>query len=105
MFFLFLKWFKVLFLIEKGNTKMTDKVLSNKETVKKAIQKLLTENSFEGYEDFSNSFKSLSIPEKIEMIEYIKMIPSSTRKTLLFSAFLKKEKKKISRDISLGFII
>lgn len=79
--------------------------LSVLENVKTQVKDLLAKKDFIGYEQFSESFKKLSLSDKIDFIEWIKSVPSSTRKTLLFSAFLKKEKKKISRDISSGIII
>lgn len=79
--------------------------LSALENVKKQVKDLLAKKDFEGYESFSEGFKKLSLSQKIEFLDWIKTVPSSTRKTLLFSAFLKKEKKKMSRDISLGFLL
>ena len=46
------------------------------------------------------------LEEKIDAFNYIKALPTSQRKTLLFSAFVKQKKKAVSREINqMGFLI
>ena len=80
--------------------KMTD-TKSAFETVKNEVKDLLTRKDFQGYEGFQKDFKSLSLNEKIEFFAWIADLPKSPRKTILFSAFIKAEKKKVSRQISI----
>lgn len=76
------------------------------ETFKKSCKDLISSNDFGSFNEMATSFKSLSLEDKISALEFIKTLPSSTRKTLVFSAFVKAEKKKISREINqMGFLI
>lgn len=73
---------------------------------KSVCKDLVTGQGFEDFQKMTNTFKSLSLEDKIKALDFIKNIPPSTRKTLLFSAFVKAEKKKISREINqMGYLI
>lgn len=73
---------------------------------KSVCKDLVTSEGFGNFNKMASTFKSLSLEDKIKALEFIKNIPSSTRKTLLFSAFVKAEKKKISREINqMGYLI
>ena len=80
---------------------MTDMKKTAFETIKSEVKELLTRKDFQGYETFQNDFKMLSLNEKIEFFAWIADLPKSPRKTLLFSAFIKSEKKKVSRQIAI----
>ena len=76
------------------------------EAFKSACKDLLSTKDFKSFNEMARNFNSLSIEDKIEALNYIKSLPSSTRKTLVFSAFVKAEKKKISREINqMGYLI
>lgn len=76
------------------------------ETFKKACKELLVTKGFDNFNEMARAFQSLSIEDKIEALAFIKTLPQSTRKTLVFSAFVKSEKKKISREINqMGFLL
>ena len=70
------------------------------ETFKKACKDLLSSRDFKSFNEMAMAFKAMDIESRIQALEYIKGLPSSTRKTLVFSAFVKAEKKKISREIN-----
>lgn len=86
---------------EKGMKTMADMKKTTFETVKENVKNLLLSKDFNGYSDFQDNFKKLSINEKIEFFAWIADLPKSPRKTLLFSAFIKSEKKKVSRQIAI----
>lgn len=76
------------------------------EHFKKVTKDLYTSKGFDLFSDFSRAFEELTLEDKIEAFNYIKALPQSQRKTLLFSAFVKKEKKRVSREISqMGWLI
>lgn len=76
------------------------------EAFKSACKDLLSTKDFKSFNEMARNFNSLSIEDKIEALAFIKALPTSTRKTLVFSAFVKAEKKKISREINqMGFLI
>ena len=76
------------------------------ETFKKSCKDLISSNDFGSFNEMAMSFRNLSLEEKINALEFIKTLPSSSRKTLIFSAFVKAEKKKISREINqMGYLL
>lgn len=86
---------------------MTEVKNTNKfEHFKRVTKELLLAKDFNLFEEFSRSFEDLNLNEKVDAFSFIKGLPQSQRKTLLFSAFVKREKKKVSREISnMGFLL
>lgn len=86
---------------------MTDTIKKTTfEAFKKSAKDLLLAKDFNLFGQFQRDFENLSLEEKIMAFDFIKSLPQSSRKTLLFSAFVKKEKKRVSREISnLGIMI
>lgn len=82
---------------------MTENAMNN---FKSEVKTLLTSKGFESFSKMSQAFEKLSLEEKIEALNFIASCPRSQRKTLVFSAFVKQQKKKISREINqFGFMI
>ena len=90
----------------KNMTEVKNNNTNKFEHFKKVTKDLYTSKGFDLFSDFSRAFEELSLEEKIDAFNYIKALPTSQRKTLLFSAFVKQKKKAVSREINqMGFLI
>ena len=81
---------------------MVEKIEKTNE-FKNVVKNALSEKTFENVKKSFDIFESLSVFEKIEMLDFLSNLPRSPRKTLCFSAFVKAKKKEISRSIYRDF--